>query len=118
MDSVQFEQLVKQLVKTQDIPEALALLKASQIEEIVTAAEGLTGQFAIAEVQGQQRIYHQFQEMNDANESQEFVDHIMNLGDDMIVFVAWFFYTQFDIKDSETYAAAGKTYKQPKKVLN
>jgi hypothetical protein len=31
------------------------------------------------------------------------------------MFVAWFFFAQFDIKQKETYQAAGKTYKQPKR---
>ncbi|TOB56313.1 hypothetical protein CGK03_20945, partial [Vibrio parahaemolyticus] len=41
--------------------------------------------------------------------------HVMNEGDNMIKFAAWFFETFFEIKQKDTYMAAGKTYQQPKR---
>ncbi|TON73219.1 hypothetical protein CGH53_09855, partial [Vibrio parahaemolyticus] len=46
---------------------------------------------------------------------QEYVEHVMNEGDNMIKFAAWFFETFFEIKQKDTYMAAGKTYQQPKR---
>lgn len=115
MEHKDFEALVKALCEKASLPEALDMLKASDDEAVAEAANALTGQFALAEVEGQNRVYHVFTEENDDGEEQEFVEHIMNVGDDVILFVAWFFYTQFDIKNRDTYAAAGRTYKQPKR---
>ncbi|AMG29001.1 hypothetical protein AL542_00695 [Grimontia hollisae] len=115
MEQKEFETLVKALCQKADLPEALDMLKACENEAVAEAANALTGQFALAEVEGENRVYHVFTEENDDGETQEFVEHIMNVGDDVIVFVAWFFNTQFDIKNRDTYAAAGRTYKQPKR---
>lgn len=115
MDQQDFETLVKALSATTGLPEALDMLKASEDENVAEAANALTGQFALAEVEGENRVYHVFTEENENGEEQEFVEHVMNVGDDVMVFVAWFFYTQFEIKNRDTYAAAGRTYKQPKR---
>ncbi len=115
MQAEQFETLVKTLCQQQNLPQALQLLKQSDDEEVAEVAASLTGQFSLAEVEGQKRIYHVTLEENDAGEQQEFVEHVMNEGDDVVVFVAWFFYAFFSIKQKDTYAAAGKTYRQPKR---
>ena len=115
MESIYFDQLVTQLSQTTSLPDALAILKSCDAEEVKNAAESLSGHFSIAEVNGIQKIYHVFSDLNDQGENEEFAEHIMDLDDDIMLFVSWFFYTQFDIKNSDTYAAAGKTYKQPKK---
>lgn len=106
----EFENIVTSCQEQGNLPKALEWLKACEHQEIASAASALSGQFALAEVEGQQRIYHVFSEVNDQGEEQEYLDHIMNEGDDVIRFVAWFFYSQFDIKDKDTYQAAGKTY--------
>ena len=54
-------------------------------------------------------------EQNDQGEEQEYIEHIMNEGDDVIRFVAWFFEVMFDVKRKDTYQAAGKTFQQPKR---
>lgn len=116
MQQNEFEQLVKALCEKQNLPEALALLKGSENEEVAEAAEGLTGQFALAEVEGEKRIYHVTMQQNDEGQEEEFIEHVMNEGDDVIRFVAWFFDAFFEVKMKETYQAAGKTYKQPKRT--
>lgn len=115
MEQQDFETLVKALSQTTALPQALEMLKASDDENVAEAANALTGQFALAEIEGENRVYHVFTDTNEAGEEEEFVEHVMNVGDDIMVFVAWFFYTQFEIKNRDTYAAAGRTYKQPKR---
>lgn len=112
----QFEELVQSLVKLENLPQVLDALKASDDQEIVDAAQSLAGQFSLAEVEGEKRIYHVTTQHSEENgSSEEFAEWIMSEGDDVIKFVAWFFYVMFDIKDKESYKAAGKTYSQPKK---
>ncbi|PKF50480.1 hypothetical protein [Enterovibrio nigricans] len=115
MEQQDFETLVKALAETNGLPEALDMLKKCDDTEVAEAAEEMTGQFALAEIEGENRVYHVFTEENEQGEEQEFVEHVMNVGDEVMVFVAWFFYTQFEIKNRDTYAAAGRTYKQPKR---
>lgn len=110
-----FEALVNALCENKNLPEALEVLKNHQDEEIAQAAKSLVGQFALAEVENEKRIYHVSLQENDQGEEEEFVEHVMNEGDDIIKFVAWFFYAMFDVKQKETYQVAGKTYKQPKR---
>ena len=49
-------------------------------------------------------------------EEQEFVEHVMNEGEHLVKFAAWFFESNFEIKAKEVYQAAGKTYQQPKHI--
>ncbi|MFA0087552.1 hypothetical protein [Vibrio sp. 10N.261.51.F12] len=116
MQQDEFEKLVKSLCEFNALPDALNALKASDDTDVAEAAESLTGQFALADVDGAQRIYHVSVRTNDAGEDEEYVEHIMNDGDDVIKFVAWFFDALFDVKQSDTYKAAGKTYMQPKRA--
>ncbi len=111
----EFQQLVVACVEQGTLPKALEWLKACDNKDISSAASALSGHFALAEVEGQQRIYHVFTDEDDQGEEQEYLDHIMNEGDDVVQFVAWFFYSQFDIKDKDTYQAAGKPYSKPKR---
>lgn len=115
MERNEFDTLVKKACETPDLPTALNYLKNCCDPEIANAASALTGQFSLAEIEGNTRIYHVFTEENDQGEPEEFIEHVMDLDDEVIVFVAWFFFTQFDIKQREIYAAVGKTYKQPKR---
>ncbi|MDR9828692.1 hypothetical protein [Vibrio sp.] len=110
-----FEVLVKHLSTLADLPAALEALKQVEDEEVAAAAAALTGQFALAEVEGEQRIYHVTLQDNDEGVEEEFVEHVMNAGDETLVFVAWFFDSQFEVKAKDTYQAAGKTYRQPKR---
>ena len=116
MDQKEFELLVKSLCEKPSLPEALELLKASEDEDVAEAARSLTGQFALAEVDGEKRIYHVTVQENEQGEEQEFIEHVMNEGDDVIRFVAWFFDAMFEVKRKDTYQAAGKTYQQPKRA--
>lgn len=111
----EFETLVKELCLKENLPQALELLKACEDSEVAEAAESLTGQFALAEVEGEKRIYHVTLQENDKGEKEEFVEHVMNEGEDVIIFVAWFFSTMFDLKQKDIYQTAGKTYRQRKK---
>ncbi|OEE38205.1 hypothetical protein ACODG7_14115 [Vibrio anguillarum] len=115
MQQDEFQALVKSLCEQQTLPQALDMLKVCEDQDIAEAALSLVGQFALAEVDGEQRIYHVVLQENEQGEEEEFVEHIMNEGDDVIKFVAWFFETMFEVKQKETYLAAGKTYKQPKR---
>ncbi|MCL9780275.1 hypothetical protein M9194_02370 [Vibrio sp. S4M6] len=115
MQQNEFESLVVTLCEAEDLPQVLELLKENQDEEIATAAQSLSGQFALADAEGEQRIYHVTTQPDEQGNEQEYVEHIMNVGDDVIKFVAWFFDSQFDVKQKQTYQAAGKTYKQPKR---
>ncbi|HHI5409944.1 TPA: hypothetical protein ACPXMY_001382 [Vibrio metoecus] len=115
MQQSQFEALIKLLCEQTTLPAALTLLKNSEDEAIAEAAQSLSGQFALAEVEGEQRIYHVTTEVDEQGEEQEYVEHIMNEGDDVVKFVVWFFDGFFDIKQKDIYQAAGKTYKQPKR---
>ncbi|CAH0530083.1 hypothetical protein [Vibrio hippocampi] len=115
MQQNEFETLVKTLCQLKSVPTVLELLKKIDNEEIVEAANSLSGQFALADIDGEQRIYHVFTQTDDNGEEQELVEHIMNEGDDVIKFIAWFFDMFFEMKPSDTYKAAGKTYQQPKR---
>lgn len=113
MEQKIFEELVKKISKNQHISQTLNEL--SQNEMLAEAATELVGQFSLAVVDGEKRIYHIFSQPNENGEMEEFVEYVMNEEDEMIVFVAWFFERQFDIKVQDTYQAAGKSYKQPKR---
>lgn len=115
MQQNEFETLVKELCQKENLPQVLEALKACEDQDIVDAAQSLAGQFRLAEVEDEQRIYHVFNDEDENGEAQELAEWIMNEGDDVIKFVAWFFYAMFDIKQKETYQAAGKTYQQPKR---
>ncbi|GAL16746.1 hypothetical protein JCM19235_5295 [Vibrio maritimus] len=115
MQQLEFQLLVMQLCELKTLPDALNKLKSSENPEIKEAAESLTGQFALATVDGEERIYHVFNDVDDNGQEQEYAEHIMNEGDDVIKFVAWFFDVMFEIKPSDTYKTAGKTYRQPKR---
>lgn len=111
----EFEQLVKELCQLESLPKALDRLKQCEDEEVAQAALSLVGQFSLAEVDGERRIYHISEQENEQGEEQEYVEHVMNEGDELIKFVAWFFNLMFDVKQKDTYQAAGRTYKQPKR---
>ncbi|MDE1264472.1 hypothetical protein [Vibrio aestuarianus] len=115
MHQEEFQALVKELCEQKTLPQTLEVLKTNEDQEIAEAAQSLTGQFALAEVDGEQRIYHVIIQENEQGEEEEFVEHIMNEGDDVIKFIAWFFDAMFEVKQKETYLSAGKTYKQPKR---
>lgn len=115
MQQNEFETLVKEIVQQESMPKALELLKACEEDEVAQAAQSLTGQFGLAEVDGEKRIYHMTTQQDESGEEQEYVEHVMNEGDHLIKFAAWFFETFFEIKQKDTYAAAGKTYQQPKR---
>lgn len=116
MEYNQFEALVLSLCEQQTLPQALVILKTCDDQEVAQAADSLTGQFALAETEGARRIYHVTLQENEQGEEQEFVEHVMDEGDDVIRFVAWFFEAMFDVKRKDTYQAAGKTYQQPKRA--
>ncbi len=103
-----FEHLIKTLCQFESLPQALDYLKQHENSEVAEAAQSLSGQFVVAEMEGEQRIYHVTIQQNDAGEEQEYVEHIMNEGEDIIQFVVWFFFVMFDINPKETYQAAGK----------
>ncbi|MDK9736323.1 hypothetical protein KI655_03335 [Vibrio sp. D404a] len=115
MQHKEFETLVKAICDLETLPQALELLKSSEEAEVAEAAASLSGQFALAEVENEKRIYHVTQQENEQGEEQEFVEHVMNEGDDLIKFAAWFFDSMFGVKQKETYQTAGKTYRQPKR---
>ncbi|MCA0936447.1 hypothetical protein LCL85_12980 [Vibrio alginolyticus] len=115
MQQNEFETLLKEIIQQENMPKALELLKASEEEEVAQAAQSLTGQFGLAEVDGEKRIYHITVQEDESGEEQEYVEHVMNEGDNLIKFAAWFFETFFEIKQKDTYVAAGKTYQQPKR---
>ncbi|MGR5118838.1 hypothetical protein ACPV50_14745 [Vibrio astriarenae] len=115
MQQNDFEALVKHLCTLADLPSALAALKQVEDEEVSSAAEALSGQFALAEAEGEKRIYHVTVQTNEEGNDEEFVEHVMNEGDDIVRFVAWFFDSQFDVKVKDIYQMAGKTYRQPKR---
>ncbi|ANS87970.1 hypothetical protein VSVS12_04271 [Vibrio scophthalmi] len=115
MEHKEFEELVKAASQQEALPQALAILKASEDQEVAEAAASLAGQFSLAEVDGEKRIYHVTTHEDEQGEEQEFVEHVMNEGDEVIRFVAWFFDAMFEVKRKDTYQAAGKTYLQPKR---
>ncbi len=115
MQQDQFETLVKALCENDNLPQVLDALKANEEQEIAEAAASLAGQFKLAEIEGEKRIYHVSMQENDDGEEQEYAEWIMNEGDDVIKFVAWFFFDMFDIKQKDVYQAAGRTYQQPKR---
>lgn len=115
MQHSDFETLVKTLCTLDSVPNALKFLQMNSDSNVADAAKSLSGQFALAEVEGENRIYHVTVQQDEQGVDQEFVEHIMNEGDDIIRFVAWFFDIMFDVKNKDTYAAAGKTYTQPKR---
>ena len=115
MQQDEFEILVKALCQKESLPQVLAALQATEELEVAEAAASLTGQFQLAEIEGEKRIYHVFTQENEQGEEQEYVEWVMNDGDEMLKFVAWFFYAMFEIKHKDTYQAAGRTYQQPKR---
>ncbi|MEZ8293307.1 hypothetical protein AB6D11_05575 [Vibrio splendidus] len=115
MQQNEFEVLVKAICALDGLPQALELLKSNEDTEVAEAAGSLTGQFALAEVEGEKRIYHVTLQENEQGEEQEYIEHVMNEGDDLIKFAAWFFETMFELKQKDIYQIAGKTYRQPKR---
>jgi len=115
MQQNEFEALVHSLCEQENLPAALEVLKQCEEQEVADAALSLVGQFALAEVEGEKRIYHVSLIENEQGEEQEFVEHVMNEGDDIMEFVGWFFYTMFEITHKETFQAVGRTYKKPKR---
>ncbi|GEM76570.1 hypothetical protein [Vibrio sagamiensis] len=115
MQQNEFEILLQQLCQKETLVEALSFLGECSEEEIAFAAQSLKGQFGLAEVAGERRIYHITMQENESGEETEFVEHVMNEGEHLIKFAAWFFETFFEIKPKETYKSAGKTYQQPKR---
>ncbi|MEZ9201424.1 hypothetical protein AB4151_03325 [Vibrio splendidus] len=115
MQQNEFEVLVKAICALDGLPQALELLKSNEDTEVAEAAGSLTGQFALAEVEGEKRIYHVTLQENEQGEEQEYIEHVMNEGDDLIKFAAWFFETMFELKQKDTYQIASKTYRQPKR---
>ncbi len=115
MQESEFQKLVKQASSKSSLPEALTFLKNCDLDEIASAAQDLTGQFALAEMQGVNKIYHVVTEIDEQGKEEELLEFIMDEGDDTLVFVAWFFTSQFSMKARDVYRAAGKTYKQPKR---
>ncbi|MBV1841139.1 MULTISPECIES: hypothetical protein [Photobacterium] len=115
MQHDQFVTLVKSACEANTLPEALDILKNCEHEDVAEAAQSLTGQFKLAEIEGEQRIYHVSMQENDEGQEEEYVEWIMNVGDDVIKFVAWFFFDMFDMKQKDVYQAAGRTYQQPKR---
>ncbi|ELR65799.1 hypothetical protein C942_00885 [Photobacterium marinum] len=115
MEQKQFETLIKSLCEKENLPQVLDALKACEDKDIAEAAESLTGQFQLAEIEGERRIYHVSMQENDEGEEQEYAEWIMNDGDDVIKFVAWFFFDMFEIKQKDIYQTAGRTYQQPKR---
>ncbi len=73
-------------------------VETNEDTEVAEAAESLTGQFSLAEVDGEKRIYHVTLQENEQGEEQEYIEHVMNEGDDLIKFAAWFFETMSRIK--------------------
>ncbi len=116
MQQQEFEALVHSLCEQESLPKALEILKNHEEKEIASAAESLTGQFVLAEVEGVNRIYHVTIQENEQGEEQEFIEHVMNEDEDVIKFIAWFFFSMFEIKERDTYKAVGKTYQQPKRI--
>ena len=115
MQHSEFETLVKTLCTLESVPSALKFLQMNSDSDVAEAAKSLSGQFALAEVDGENRIYHVTTQLDDQNVEQEYVEHIMNEGDDSIRLIAGLFDIMFDVKNKDTYAAAGKTYSQPKR---
>ncbi len=115
MQHSEFEAIVKQAASCETLAKALEFFKTSEQTEIAEAAAELTGQFSAAEIDGQLRIYHVTEQENEQGEQEQFLEHIMNDGDDTIAFVAWFFESQFEYKAKDIYQIAGKTYRQPKR---
>jgi hypothetical protein len=115
MQQEEFETLVKDLCQKETLPEVLEALKVSEEQEVVDAAVSLTGQFQLAEIDNEKRIYHVFTQENDDGEEEEYVEWVMNDGDEMLKFVAWFFYIMFEIKHKDTYQVVGRTYLQQKR---
>ncbi|MCE0494946.1 hypothetical protein [Vibrio salinus] len=115
MQETEFQELVKQASSMGSLPEALAFLKNCDLEDVASAAKDLTGQFALAEMEGVNKIYHVITEKDEQGNEEELLEFIMNEGDDTLIFVAWFFSSQFSLKTRDVYRAAGKTYKQPKR---
>ncbi|CAM3048200.1 hypothetical protein [Vibrio rarus] len=114
MNQNEFNQLVKSVSECAALPEALTFLQECEYEEVAEVALSLKGQFAVAEVEGELRVYHVTTQQK-GDDLEEFVEHIMNTDEHVIRFVAWFFDAYFDVKQSETYKLAGKTYRQPKR---
>ena len=71
MQSTDFESLVRLLCQQANLPQALELLKTQEDEAIAQAANELTGQFALAEVNGEKRIYHVSVQQDEQGQEQE-----------------------------------------------
>ncbi|ORT48712.1 hypothetical protein ST37_16690 [Vibrio sp. qd031] len=115
MQHAEFEAIIKQATQTKGLAPALEFFTQSEHKEISDAAQSLKGQFSAAELDGQLRIYHVTEQTDDEGNSEQFLEHVMNEGDDVIQFVAWFFESQFEYSAKEIYQIAGKTYRQPKR---
>ncbi|SMY35247.1 hypothetical protein [Photobacterium andalusiense] len=115
MQQEEFEILVKKLAELDSVSAILNALKDNEEPEIAETAAAMIGHFSVAEIDGQQRIYHVFTQENDQGEEEEFAEWVMNANDELMRFIAWFFYTTFEINDKETYQAAGRSYTPAKR---
>lgn len=110
MNDAEFQNLVKKICECESLPMALSVLSHEEsLPEVAKVAQKMTGHFSLAEIDGEKRIYHISSGKNSEGEIQEFVEHVMNEGDDIIKFVVWFFTSQFDVKARDIYRAAGRT---------
>lgn len=115
MQQEDFDILVKELAQLDSVSAILNTLKDNDETEVAEAAAAMIGHFSIADIEGQQRIYHVFTQENEQGENEEFAEWVMNADDELMRFIAWFFYTTFEINDKDTYKAAGISYTQPKR---
>ena len=115
MNQQAFSALIRDANQMKSLPLVLAYLQQVDELDIVEVANSLAGQFSIADVDGEKRIYHVTTELNDEGVETEYVEHVMNEDDDSIVFISWFFESYFDMKRKDIYSAAGRTYQQPKR---
>jgi hypothetical protein len=113
MSGLDLQPIVIESAKAESLKESLVILCAAEEATIAEAANELVGQFSAAEVDGKIRIYHVSIESDESGNEQEYAEWIMNEGDELIKFVAWFFSSHFELKQKDVYQLAGKTYKQP-----
>lgn len=115
MTEKKLKALMAEILNTNNLKDALLLLIDSDLEDIAVTARELQGKFFIAEIDNHQKIYYSSIEKEESGEETEYLEHVMNVDENIMKFIIWFFHGFFEIKVKDIYRLAGKTYQQQKK---
>ncbi|WP_163935139.1 PQQ-dependent sugar dehydrogenase [Paraferrimonas sp. SM1919] len=114
MQDIEYSKLVATLVEQSSVAAVLNYLANSEEPELAEVAAELQGNLLL-DPDNNQKVFFVYTEINDEGEQEQFQEFVMNKDDEVLVFIAWLFFSFFEVKHRETYAAVNRTYTQPKR---